>query len=335
MVIRPPGKFLMAKILVVGGAGFIGSHTAKKLSKAKHEVFIFDNLSTGFRSLAKYGKLFEGDILDRARLGEVLREVKPDCVMHFAAKALVGESMEKPEFYYENNVMGSMNLLNELRQVNPKACVIFSSTCSLYGITDQPLDENQKLDPINPYARSKKMVEEMMADFSHSYGLRFVSLRYFNAAGCDAEGELGELHEPETHLIPRVMLHSMNPQKYKAAIFGKDYPTPDGTCIRDYVHVEDIADAHILAMDYLAKGGKNEIFNLGSAEGHSVLEVIDAVEKATGKKLHLPVEGRREGDPPRLVAKSAKAEKILGWKPKHNLASIVKTAWAFTEKNRK
>lgn len=325
----------MAKILVTGGAGYVGSQAVKKLFKAGHQVVVFDNLSTGFRSLVKFSPLIEGDLRDKESIFSAVQKVKPEVVMHFAAKAQVGESVENPGLYYENNVYGSLNLLQSIKDHCPQAKFIFSSTCSLYGVTDEPISEIQPLAPTNPYARSKAMIEEVLADFSTAHDLRYIALRYFNAAGCDPEGEVGELHEPESHLIPRLLLHCLNPAAYPIKIFGNDYPTDDGTCVRDYIHVEDLAEAHRLAMEHLLKGGASDCFNLGTTRGSSVLEVMRVVEKVTGRKLKTTIGPRRPGDPPKLVAGSKKASGILGWRPVHDLESIVRTAWSWTEKNRK
>lgn len=319
----------MARVLIVGGAGYVGSHAAKALVKAGHEVMNFDNLSTGHRELAKYGAFTLGNILFRDEVTKVLEKFRPEAVMHFAARALVGESVQSPALYYESNVMGAFELIDGVRRVCPEAPVIFSSTCSLYGATDEPLSEINPIAPMNPYARTKRMIEEMLADYHAAYGLKYCVLRYFNAAGCDPEGELGELHDPETHLIPRLLKHVKDPSGHPVQIFGKDYPTEDGTCIRDYVHVSDLADAHRRAMDYLFNGGASDVFNLGTTKGHSVLEVVRMVEQVTGKKLSLPVGPRRAGDPPRLVAGSKKALGVLGWRPQHDLESIVRSAWNF------
>lgn len=322
----------MAKVLVVGGAGYIGSHVAKALVRAGHDVMSFDNLSTGHRELVKYGAFTLGNVLFRDEVTAVLERFQPDAVMHFAARALVGESVQHPALYYETNVMGSFELIDGVRRVVPGAAFIFSSTCSLYGATDAPITEIDPITPMNPYARTKRMVEEMLADYGRAHGLKYAVLRYFNAAGADSEGELGEWHEPETHLIPRLLLHVLDPANNPVSIHGKDYPTEDGTCVRDYIHVEDLADAHIRAMEYLGRGGGNDIFNLGTTKGSSVLEVIRMVEKVTGKRLTIPTGPRREGDPPRLVAGSKKAAGILGWRPRHDLESIVRTAWRWTER---
>ena len=322
----------MAKILVVGGAGYVGSHITKALKN--HQVTILDNLSTGFAKLACYGKLIEGDICDRATVNRVLQAVRPDAVFHFAAKTLVGESVTDPAKYFENNIKGSFELIDGVRNITPQAKFIFSSTCSLYGVTDEPLKESDPLAPANPYARTKRMIEEMLEDYFRAYDLDYVALRYFNAAGADSEGKLGELHDPETHLIPRLLLHVKNPQKTPVQIYGEDYPTLDGTPIRDYIHVEDLAAAHVAAMEYLFSDGEEKIFNLGTGRGYSVLEVLKTVEAVTGKKLDLPIAPRRAGDPPRLVSGSEKARKLLHWEPRRDLKEIVETAWSFTLKNR-
>ena len=324
----------MSKVLVVGGAGYVGSHVAKALVKNGHAVKVFDNLSTGHRDLVKYGILEEGDLLQKAQINNSLATFLPDIVMHFAGKTLVGESVKNPGLYYENNVGGTLNLLEAIRATNPKITYIFSSTCSLYQVSDNPIDETCAIHPENPYAKTKRMDEEMIEDFSIAFGMKYCWLRYFNAAGCDPEGELGERHDPETHLIPRLLLHVLEPQKYPAQIFGNDYPTPDGTCIRDYVHVNDLARAHILSMDYVAKNG-NDVFNLGSGNGYSVLQVVNMIEKVTGKKLDLPIIERRAGDPSRLVAASGKAKVKLGWSTSFDLEAIVRTTWNWIEKGRR
>lgn len=320
---------MVRKVLVVGGAGYVGSHAAKALSKAGHQVTIFDDLSTGHRELAKYGKLVEGSILDGDAVAKVLQETKPDCVMHFAAKALVGESMQDPALYYRVNVLGSVNLFEGVRQIVPKAAVVFSSTCTLYGVASGRLSEELPLAPVNPYGVTKKLIEDLLRDYGHAYGLRSICLRYFNAAGADSAGELGELHDPETHLIPRLLLAARGGFSEEVKIFGDDYPTKDGTCVRDYIHVEDLADAHMRAMDHLLRGGKSDVFNLGTTHGASVLEVLRMVEKVTKKKLDIKTAPRRAGDPPELVANSNKAKKELGWVAKHDLESVVTTAWNF------
>lgn len=325
----------MAKVLVVGGAGYVGSHVAKTLARAGHQVTILDNLSTGFRELARYGSFVEGDILDRAFLERTLGSVQPDAVIHLAAKSLVGESVENPGLYYSVNVQGTVNLLEAMRALPALPVFVFSSTCALYGFKEEPVSELDAVSPMNPYARTKRVIEEMLSDYGHACGLRAVSLRYFNAAGADGEGELGELHEPETHLIPKLLLHVLDPGAHPVQIFGDDYNTPDGTCVRDYVHVEDLARAHLAAMEGLLRGGASDVFNLGSTHGASVREVIRTVEQVTGKKLHVPVGPRRAGDPPRLVAGSKKARNLLGFVPQHNLESIVRSAWNWTKEKRR
>jgi UDP-glucose-4-epimerase GalE len=258
----------MAKVMIIGGAGYVGSQAAKSLVQAGHEVLVFDNLSTGFRSLAKFGEFVEGNMLNRAEVNACLRRFQPDAIMHFAARSLVGESVVNPAIYYESNVRGAYEVLEAMRAQKKMPVFIFSSTCSVYGTTDAPITEEQPLDPINPYARTKRMIEEMLGDYAHAYGVKYCCLRYFNAAGCDPEGEVGELHEPEAHLIPRLLLHVQNPSNYPVQIYGEDYPTPDGTCVRDYIHVEDLAVAHISAMKFLLAGGKNQIVNLVTATGN-------------------------------------------------------------------
>ncbi|MGZ3695921.1 MAG: UDP-glucose 4-epimerase GalE [Bdellovibrionota bacterium] len=324
----------MAKVMVIGGAGYVGSQAAKSLVKNGHEVLVFDNLSTGFRSLARFGEFVEGDMLKRPQVEACLQRFQPDAIMHFAARSLVGDSMTNPAIYYESNVRGAFEVLEAMRAQKKVPVFIFSSTCSVYGATEKPITEEQALGPINPYARTKRMIEEMLGDYAQAYAVKFCSLRYFNAAGCDPEGEVGELHDPETHLIPRLLLHTLNPAAYPTQIFGDDYPTPDGTCVRDYIHVEDLADAHIGAMNYLLKGGVNEIVNLGTTTGSSVKQVIAMAEKVTGQKLNLKVVPRRAGDPPFLVAGSSKAQKLFGWKPRHGLESIMRSAWRWTQEKR-
>jgi UDP-glucose-4-epimerase GalE len=324
----------MAKVMVIGGAGYIGSQTCKELKKAGHDVLVFDNLSTGFKQLLKYGEFIEGDILEPAQINAALQKFSPDAIMHFAAKALVGESVTNPELYYRNNVTGSLNVLEAMLKLKKAPAFIFSSTCSVYGITDQPISEIDSIQPINPYAKTKRMVEEILEDFDRAHKIRYTSLRYFNAAGSDPDGEVGELHEPETHLLPRLLLHAKNPSQHEITIFGEDYPTEDGTCVRDYIHVQDLAHAHILAMNRLLEGGSSDIYNLGTTNGTSVKEAMKMVEKVTGKKLKPQFGDRRPGDPPRLVAGSKKAKNILQWMPKHNLESIVKTAWSWILEHR-
>lgn len=317
-------------ILVLGGAGYIGSHTARALRRSGYEVLIYDNLSTGFRCLAQGFEMLEGDIADEARLRPVLARV--DAVMHFAAHAYVGESVKNPRKYFQNNVVGGVNLLNSVLDAGIRRFV-FSSTCAVYGTCGQiPITEQTPREPVNPYGASKLFFENALEAYSRAYGLRSVSLRYFNAAGAEESGEIGEIHDPETHLIP-LALAASTANGPELQVFGSDYPTPDGTCIRDYVHVNDLADAHVRALQYLEKGGDSLAINLGTGRGHSVLEVIRAAENATGRPVPRKIGPRRPGDPAVLVADPTKAERILGWTAKRNLADILSSAWTWMQKN--
>jgi UDP-glucose-4-epimerase GalE len=330
-------------ILVSGRAGYIGSHAARALRRAGYEVILYDNLSAGNRGLAQGFELVEGDIADQSRLRPVLARV--DAVMHFAAHAYVGESVENPRKYFRNNVLGGLSLLNSALDAGIRRFV-FSSSCAVYGIPEQsPIEqvritEQTPRQPVNPYGVSKLFLENALEAYSRAYGLRSVSLRYFNAAGADESGEIGELHDPETHLIPLALAATENGPGLQ--IHGCDYPTPDGTCVRDYIHVNDLANAHVQALQYLEKnGGEGEeeesdslAVNLGTGRGHSVLEVIGAVEAATGRVVRRNMGPRRPGDPPILVADPAKAQSVLGWIATRNLADIVSSAWAWMQKNR-
>ena len=315
-------------ILVVGGAGYIGSHAARALRRSGYEVIIYDNLSTGFRRLAQGFELVEGDIADAARLRTVLARV--DAVMHFAAHAYVGESVESPRKYFRNNVLGALNLLNSVLDAGIRR-IVFSSSCAVYGIPDKmPINEQTPREPVNPYGASKLFFENALEAYSRAYGVRSVRLRYFNAAGADESGEIGELHEPETHLIPLALAASTeNGQCLQ--VFGGDHPTPDGTCVRDYIHVSDLADAHVRALQYLERGGESLAVNLGTGHGYSVLEIIDAVERATGREVRRTMAAKRAGDPPVLVADSARAQSVLGWTARRDLGLIVSTAWAWMQ----
>ena len=316
-------------ILVLGGAGYIGSHTARALRRSGYEVVLYDNLSTGSRRLAQGFELVEGDIADEARLRPVLARV--DAVMHFAAHSYVGESVENPRKYFRNNVVGALSLLNSVLDAGIRRFV-FSSTCAVYGIPGQvPITEQTAREPVNPYGASKLFFENALEAYSRAYGLRSVSLRYFNAAGADESGEIGELHEPETHLIPLALAASteIGPE---LQIYGSDYPTADGTCLRDYIHVNDLADAHVRALQYLGKGGDSLALNLGTGRGHSVLEVIQAAETTTRRPVRRRIGPRRPGDPPVLVADPAKAQRVLGWTAKRNFADIVSSAWTWMQK---
>jgi UDP-glucose-4-epimerase GalE len=322
-------------ILVTGGAGYIGSHAARALRCSGYEVVLYDNLSTGFRRLAQGFELVEGDITDEARLRPVLARV--DAVMHFAAHAYVGESVENPRKYFQNNVLGALGLLNSALDAGIRRFV-FSSTCAVYGIPEQiPITEQSPREPVNPYGASKLFFENALEAYRRAYRLRSVSLRYFNAAGADESGEIGELHDPETHLIPLV-LAATTENGPELRVYGSNYPTPDGTCVRDYIHVNDLADAHVRALQYLEregdeKGDDSLAINLGTGRGHSVLEVIRAAEHATGLPVRRVIGLRRPGDPPILVADPAKAQRVLGWNAKRSLADIVSSAWTWMQKN--
>ena len=318
-------------ILVVGGAGYIGSHAARALRRAGYEVIIYDNLSTGYRRLAQGFELIEGDKGDAARLKPVLARV--DAVMHFAAHCYVGESVQNPRKYFQNNVEAGLHLLNATLEAGIRRFV-FSSTCAVYGEPQKvPITEDNPRQPVNPYGSSKLFFEYALEAYDRAYGLRSAKLRYFNAAGADDSGEIGELHDPETHLIPLALAATQAGPELR--IFGTDYPTPDGTCIRDYVHVNDLADAHVRALQHLEKGGDSLALNLGSGNGNSVLEVIQAAEKITGRPLRRTIAPRRPGDPPALVADPARARQILGWKATRDLTNIVSTAWDWMQKSGK
>jgi UDP-glucose-4-epimerase GalE len=319
------------KILVIGGAGYIGSHTARALRRAGHDVIIFDNLSTGYESLAAGFELVKGDVLDPRTLAQVLPRV--DAIMHFAARAYVGESVTNPRRYFHNNVEGGLSLLNAALDAGVKK-IIFSSTCAVYGEPAKvPIEENIPRQPVNPYGVSKLFFEQALEAYDRAYGFRYASLRYFNAAGADDSGEIGELHDPETHLIPLALLAAagLGPELH---VFGSDYPTPDGTCVRDYIHVNDLASAHIRALEHLAAGKESFAANVGTGVGASVQQVISAVEKVTGRKVPRTIVPRRPGDPPALVANPAKAQALLHWKAERDLNNVVSTAWNFMEKRR-
>ncbi|MGB6249082.1 MAG: UDP-glucose 4-epimerase GalE [Terriglobales bacterium] len=318
-------------ILVVGGAGYIGSHAARALRRSGYDVVLYDNLSTGFRRLAQGFELVEGDIADEATLRPALARV--DAVMHFAAHAYVGESVENPRKYFQNNVAAALSLLNSVLDAGIRRFV-FSSTCAVYGIPGQiPIAEQAPREPVNPYGASKLFFENALEGYSRAYGLRSVRLRYFNAAGADESGEIGELHEPETHLIPLALAASTESGP-ELQIYGLDYPTADGTCLRDYIHVNDLADAHVRALQYLEGGGDSLAVNLGTGRGQSVLEVIQAAESVTGRAVRRKVGPRRPGDPPILVADPAKAQKVLGWTARRSFADIVSTAWGWMQKTK-
>ncbi len=320
-------------ILVTGGAGYIGSHANKELTRAGYETVVLDNMSYGHPDFLKWGVFEEVDLGDLESIRNVFRKYEIEAVMHFAAFTYVGESVEDPQKYYLNNLRNTLNLLQVMNEFEVRK-LVFSSTCATYGNPQKiPLTEDHPQNPINPYGQGKLMVEKVLKDYSSAYGLRYVSLRYFNAAGADPEGEVGERHDPETHLIPLILDAAMG-KREDIKIFGTDYPTPDGTCIRDYIHVTDLADAHIKALKYLEAGGKSEVFNLGNGNGFSVREVIEEARKVTGKKIKATETERRPGDPPVLVGSSEKARKILKWQPEYDdLTKIISTAWEWHKKD--
>lgn len=317
------------KVLVTGGAGYIGSHTCKELARQGHTVVVYDNLSTGHRRFVKWGDFYYGDILDTQRLRACLHQHKPDGIIHFAASAYVGESVENPGKYFRNNVSGTLSILEAMRDENIPHIVV-SGTCAVYGQPETvPIDESCPTAPINPYGASKLFMERMLADFHTAHALNWVSLRYFNAAGADTEGELWEDHDPETHLIPRVIMAAKG-QIPEVQIFGDDYPTPDGTCIRDYVHVCDLARAHVLAMQYLMDGGESQPLNLGTGQGLSVMDIVRGVEEALGTKVPYSIVPRRAGDPAVLVADATRAGDVLGWRHTFDPSTIMQTYCNFT-----
>jgi len=322
-------------ILVTGGAGYIGSHTCKALALAGWLPVTLDNLICGHEWAVKWGPFVKGDILDRAVLDGVFEQYKPKAVFHFAAFAYVGESVTDPGKYYRNNVAGTVSLLEAMRDHGCRY-LVFSSTCATYGIPETiPILENHPCKPINAYGWSKQMIEQILQDFDYAYDTRSVSLRYFNAAGADPDGEIGEAHTPETHLIPLVIKATLGKRPY-VEIYGTDYPTPDQTAIRDYIHVTDLAEAHVLALNYLFKDGETNFFNLGTGQGHSVRDVITAVEMVSGNTVPVRERNRRAGDSPILVATHEKASKILAWFPRiSELDEIVKTAWEWHLKSEK
>jgi UDP-glucose-4-epimerase GalE len=318
------------RVLVTGGAGYIGSHAARALAQNGHEVFIVDNLSTGHRYLAGGFQLVEADIADANRVRPILSNV--DAVMHFAAHAYVGESILDPAKYFHNNLRKGLAFLDAVVQ-SRVPYFIFSSSCAIYGVPSTiPITERTLRDPVNPYGTTKLAFEGALESYGPAYGLRSVSLRYFNAAGADDCGDIGEDHTPETHLIPLVLEAAAGGRVLD--IFGDDYPTSDGTCIRDYIHVCDLADAHVKALEYLVSGGKNVAMNLGTGTGNSVRNVIDAVERVTGRVVPCKVGPRRPGDPPELVADVALARELLGWHAKRDLSNMIETAWKWCSSNR-
>jgi UDP-glucose 4-epimerase len=318
------------RILVTGGAGYVGSHCLRRLLAAGHEAVVYDNLWQGHREAMPAGLLVEGDLNDEAKLTALLRDRKIEAVIHCAALALVGESVQKPELYYRNNVVGSFHLLEAMRQSGVRKIVV-SSTTATYGTPEKmPIAETTPQRPINPYGFSKLVVEHMLDDYAAAFSFGFAALRYFNAAGAAPDGKIGEDHTPESHLIPIVLQVALG-QRDSISIFGDDYPTPDGTCIRDYVHVEDLATAHLAALERL-QPGKSIKVNLGTGRGYSVREVIDACRRITGHPIPAVIAPRRPGDPPELVADARLANTLLGWKPEYTtIESIVETAWRWHE----
>ena len=322
-------------ILVTGGAGYIGSHTVLALKQAGYEVLILDNLVYGHRDLVEQVlkvELIEGDTNDRDLLDKLFKSRNIAAVMHFSAYAYVGESVSNPAKYYRNNVIGTITLLEAMLAASVKNFV-FSSTCATYGVPEVvPIPEDHPQNPINPYGATKLMVERILSDFNEAYDFKSVRFRYFNAAGADPEGNLGEDHNPETHLIPLVLQTALG-KRESISIFGTDYPTSDGTCVRDYIHVSDLADAHVLGLEYLLKGGDSTFFNLGNGNGFSVKEIIEAAKLVTGKDIKAVECDRRPGDPPALIGSGEKAKKILGWQPQYtSIKDIMTHAWEWHQK---
>jgi UDP-glucose 4-epimerase len=323
----------LAKILVTGAAGYIGSHTVFFLRKSGHDVVVVDNLSRGHRANVPEGLLRVIDLRETSKLAELMTQEKSEAVIHFAAYIAVGESTKAPELYFSNNVAGSASLFEAMQRAGVNK-LVFSSTAAAYGIPKVvPITEDQPSAPINPYGQSKVMVENMIETLDQYRGFRSIRLRYFNACGAEPEAGLGECHDPETHLLPLILdaVLTGNP----VTLFGDDYDTPDGTCIRDYIHVSDLAEAHVSAVEYLLNGGQSNVFNVGTGSGHSVREVLTAVEQVTGKKVPFTTGPRREGDPPRLVANSTKLQTALNWHPRRaELTKIVSDAWDFARKQK-
>ena len=325
--------FLMKNILVIGGAGYIGSHMCKRLAQSGYQPIVLDSLVTGHRKAVKWGTFVNGSLDDSVMLKQILEQHSIAAVMHFAAFCYVGESVNNPAIYYQNNVAATISLLQSMIETNVKI-FIFSSSSATYGEPIEiPISEKHPQNPINPYGRTKLMVEQIINDFSNAYGLSSVALRYFNAAGADPDGELGEDHRPETHLIPLVLQAALG-RKQDIKVFGNDYATKDGTCIRDYIHINDLASAHLLALERLLNGYPGENYNLGNGDGYSVLEVIETAQKVTGKLIPFKISDRRSGDPAVLIGSSRKAMDELGWKPKYaELDVIIEHAWNWHRNN--
>ncbi len=322
----------MGRILVFGGAGYIGSHTCKRLAEAGHEPVTFDNLCEGHRDFVRWGPLIEADITEDAAVRDAIARHRPDAIIHFAARSIVPDSLADPGGYYSTNVAGSLNILEAARDCGGVP-IVFSSSCAVYGAHVRlPIREDSPRAPASPYGRTKQIVEDMLADFSAAHGLRSVALRYFNACGADPAGEIGERHRNETHLIPRAILAAMG-RLDDFRVYGDDYDTPDGSAIRDFIHVNDLAEAHLRACDYLLAGGASDALNIGSGQGYSVFEIIRAVEAAGAGRVPLETAPRRAGDPPELVADTTRAREILGFTPRHSdLGTIIETALAWHRK---
>lgn len=321
------------RVFVTGGAGYVGSHCCKAFAQAGWEVVVYDNLSRGWRDMVRWGPLVEGDILDGPALTAALRDAKPDAVAHFAALAYVAESVAQPDLYYRINTVGTLTLLDAMRAAGVGR-LVFSSTCATYGTPSRtPIDETHPQSPINPYGWSKLFVEKMLADHDAAYDLRYVALRYFNAAGADPDGQIGERHDPEPHVIPLAIRGALNGD-YVFTIHGDDFDTRDGTAVRDYIHVADLADAHCRALDHLQSGGASDVFNLGTGVGTTVAEIAAAVEKIAGRAFPRRAGPRRPGDPPALIASAAKARDRLGWTPTRSaIDDIIATAWRWHAQN--
>ncbi len=315
------------KVLVTGGAGYIGSHTAKALAKAGHEPLVLDNFSSGHRWAVKWGKLLEWDLAATQMLPQFLENERVGAVLHFAASLLVGESVRNPRKYYWNNIVNTLNLLDALQTADVQR-IVFSSSAAVYGDPKQvPIPESHSKEPVNPYGETKLAMERALQWYGNAYGIKWVALRYFNAAGADPDGDLGECHDPETHLIPLVVQAALG-KRPPVEIYGTDYPTPDGTAIRDYIHVTDLADAHVRALDYLVQGGESRALNLGTGQGNSVREVINVAAKISSRGVPFREGPRRAGDPPVLVADASLAGRTLGWKPERSdVETIIRSAW--------
>ena len=322
-------------ILIAGGAGYIGSHTNKLLNKRGYKTVVFDNLVYGHREFVKWGDFVLGELANKDQIRACFKKYQVEAVMHFSAFAYVNESVIDPAKYYRNNVANTLNLLDIMREFGVNR-FIFSSSCATYGDPKEiPIGENHPQNPVNPYGKTKLMVEEILKDYERAYGIKFINLRYFNAAGADPEGQIGEWHDPETHLIPLTIYAALG-RKESIKLYGTDYPTHDGTCIRDYIHVLDLADVHIKSLEYLEEKKQSDSFNLGNERGHSVREVIDMVRHKAGRNFKVVESERREGDPPVLISDSKKAKEVLGWTSQYNnLETIVETALHWHQKEEK